>query len=85
MMSDSEFAELELRATICPGQCGGRNPSTCIGNSLDRLVDVARQTRTCGRTRAPSFSASKRTCRPSRACLLGGRLDASQTGLYFRW
>ena len=21
MMSDKEFAELELRATICPGQC----------------------------------------------------------------
>jgi hypothetical protein len=36
MMSDKEFAELELRATICPGQVSGLNPSTSFGKSCTR-------------------------------------------------
>ena len=36
MMSDKEFAELELRATICPRQLSGPSPSTSFGKGCTR-------------------------------------------------
>jgi hypothetical protein len=37
MMSDEEFAELELRATIAHDNVSGLSPSTAIGESYTRL------------------------------------------------
>ena len=42
MMSDKEFAELELRATICPGQCQWPKPEYV---HWQRLHDAANEAR----------------------------------------
>jgi hypothetical protein len=42
MMSDKEFAELELRATICPGQCEWPKPEYI---HWQRLHDAANEAR----------------------------------------
>jgi hypothetical protein len=43
MMSDKEFAELELRATICPGQCGWPKPENIIWQKLHAVPNEARE------------------------------------------
>src|SRR5512132_4076407 len=43
MMSDKEFAELELRATICPQQCGWPKPEYAHGQKLHEAADEARE------------------------------------------
>ena len=43
MMSDREFAELELRATICPGQCGWPKPENIIWQKLHAVPNEARE------------------------------------------
>jgi hypothetical protein len=42
MMSDKEFAELELRATICPGQCGWPKPEYGHCQKLHEAANEAR-------------------------------------------
>ena len=43
MMSDKEFAELELRATICPGQCGWPKPEYVHWQKLHEAANEARE------------------------------------------
>ena len=43
MMSDKEFAELELRATICPGQCEWPKPENIIWQKLHAVPNEARE------------------------------------------
>jgi hypothetical protein len=43
MMSDREFAELELRATICPGQCEWPKPENIIWQKLHAVPNEARE------------------------------------------
>ena len=43
MMSDSEFAELELRATICPGQCRWPKPEYVHWQKLHAVPNEARE------------------------------------------
>ena len=42
MMSDKEFAELELRATICPGQCEWPAPEYLHWQRLHEVANEAR-------------------------------------------
>jgi hypothetical protein len=42
MMSDKEFAELELRATICPGQCRWPKPENVVWQKLHEAANEAR-------------------------------------------
>jgi hypothetical protein len=42
MMSDKEFAELELRATICPGQCEWPKPEYVHWQKLHEAANEAR-------------------------------------------
>src|SRR4029453_4104948 len=42
-MNDKEFAELELRATICPGQCGWPKPENIIWQKLHAVPNEARE------------------------------------------
>jgi hypothetical protein len=42
MMSDKEFAELELRATICPGQCEWPKPERVHWQKLHEAANDAR-------------------------------------------
>ena len=43
MMSDKEFAELELRATICPGQCEWPKPENIVWQKLHAVPNEARE------------------------------------------
>jgi hypothetical protein len=43
MMSDKEFAELELRATICPGQCEWPKPEYVHWQKLHEAATEARE------------------------------------------
>ena len=43
MMSDKEFAELELRATICPGQCQWPTPEHIHWQKLHAAANEARE------------------------------------------
>jgi hypothetical protein len=43
MMSDKEFTELELRATICPGQCEWPKPENIIWQKLHDVPNEARE------------------------------------------
>jgi hypothetical protein len=43
MMSDKEFAELELRATICPGQCEWPAPEYLHWQRLHEAANEARE------------------------------------------
>jgi hypothetical protein len=43
MMSDKEFAELELRATICPGQCEWPKPEYVQWQKLHETANEARE------------------------------------------
>jgi hypothetical protein len=43
MMSDKEFAELELRATICPGQCEWPKPEYVHWEKLHEAANEARE------------------------------------------
>jgi hypothetical protein len=43
MMSDKEFAELELRATICPAQCGWPKPEYVHWQKLHATANEARE------------------------------------------
>jgi hypothetical protein len=43
MMSDKEFAELELRITICPSQCGWPKPENIIWQKLHAVPNEARE------------------------------------------
>ena len=42
MMSDRQFAELELRATICPGQCEWPKPEYVHWQKLHEAANEAR-------------------------------------------
>jgi hypothetical protein len=42
MMSDKEFTELELRASICPGQCGWPKPEYVHWQKLHAAGNEAR-------------------------------------------
>ena len=42
MMSDREFTELELRATICPGQCRWPKPENIVWQKLHEAANDAR-------------------------------------------
>jgi hypothetical protein len=42
-MNDKEFAELELRATICPGQCEWPKPENIIWQKLHAVPNEARE------------------------------------------
>src|SRR5689334_19435117 len=42
-MNDREFAELELRATICPGQCEWPKPENIIWQKLHAVPNEARE------------------------------------------
>jgi hypothetical protein len=43
MMSDKEFAEVELRATICPAQCNWPKPENTIWQKLHAVPREARE------------------------------------------
>ena len=43
MMSDRQFAELELRATICPGQCEWPKPEYVHWQKLHEAANEARE------------------------------------------
>jgi hypothetical protein len=43
MMNDKEFAELELRATICPGQCEWPKPERVHWQKLHAVPNEARE------------------------------------------
>jgi hypothetical protein len=43
MMSDKEFTELELRATICPGQCEWPKPENIVWQKLHAVPNEARE------------------------------------------
>jgi hypothetical protein len=43
MMSDKEFAELELRVAICPGQCQWPKPENIIWQKLHNAASEARE------------------------------------------
>jgi hypothetical protein len=43
MLSDKEFAELELRATICPGQCGWPKPEHGHWQKIHEAANEARK------------------------------------------
>jgi hypothetical protein len=43
MMSDKEFADLELRATICPGQCEWPKPENIMLQKLHAVPNEARE------------------------------------------
>jgi polynucleotide 5'-kinase involved in rRNA processing len=42
-MNDKEFAELELRVTICPGQCGWPKPENIVWQKLHAVPNEARE------------------------------------------
>jgi hypothetical protein len=42
MLNDKEFAELELRAAVCPGQCQWPKPDNILWQKLHAVVDEAR-------------------------------------------
>jgi hypothetical protein len=42
-LSDREFAELELRATICPGQCSWPQPENVVWQRLHAVPNEARE------------------------------------------
>ena len=42
-MNDREFAELELRATICPGQCEWPKPEKIVWQKLHAVPNEARE------------------------------------------
>jgi hypothetical protein len=42
-LSDREFAELELKATICPGQCAWPQPENVVWQRLHAVPNEARE------------------------------------------